>query len=358
MRNFQLRNDLERVVISGFALPLGIAPAPGRMKPPIQGYTVSYVPGEDDEPDTYSFHIVVSHERLAPVLHRAFELLPEEVFGIVEIGSRDAYRSTDTFIGEQAIGIEEFREVWDRYEPFLLEDGSIAAGANSEEPFVEVFLDQWKGLSIHAPLAMREDVASLLQEFGLEEVPQTWPTTDDGPDEFAGDDEENPSQVRPVLDLKDEYSPDIDELLLNLRHEWRLSLNVDPDSNVDEAGRNLGSTLWHAVAIVERNSANEQEQPGAYASVWATANSLSEMERLIATALERFPDWSFVEIYTIDRVAYDERPDDLGDLTPHRRGSQIHLVSVEPWGGPPQPPQPPPGGGGQSSSDTQKRTPR
>src|SRR5687767_8662404 len=99
MREFQLRKDLQRVTISGFALPLGIAPAPGRMRAPVQGYTLSYVPGEEEEPDTYSFHIVVSHERLKPILHRAFDLLPEQVFGIIGIGSRDAYRSTDTFIG-------------------------------------------------------------------------------------------------------------------------------------------------------------------------------------------------------------------------------------------------------------------
>jgi hypothetical protein len=360
MRDFQLRNDLQRVVIAGFALPLGIAPAPGRMKAPIQGYTVSYVPGEEDEPDTYSFHVVVSHEKLAPVLHRAFDLLPDEVSAIVEIGSRDAYRSTDTFIGEHPIPIEEFREVWDRYEPFLLEDGSIAAGANSEDPFIEVFVDQWKGLSIHVPLAMREDVAAMLQEFGLDEVQQTWPAGEEEPNATDADDDENASQVRPVLDLSDEFSPDIDELLLNLRHEWRLSLIVDPDSNIDEGGRNLGSTLWHAVVIVERIDGEtdrpaHQSQQGAYASIWANASSLTEMERLIETALERFPDWSFVEIYTIDRVAYDERPDELSDLVPNRRGSQIHLVSLEPWGLP-QPPPPP--GDGQSANDTQKKTPR
>ena len=353
MRDFQLRTDLERVVISGFALPLGIAPAPGRIKPPIQGYTVSYVPGEEDEPDTYSFHIVVSHERLAPILHRAFELLPDQVFAIVEIGSRDAYRSTDTFIGEHPVSIDEFRQVWERYEPFLLEDGSIAAGANSEDPFVEIFVDQWKGLSIHVPLPMREEVAALLQDFGLDEVAQTWPTSDDREPELTLDDEESTSQIRPVLDLSDEFSPDIDEVLLNLRHEWGLSLNIDPDSNIDEGGRSLGSTLWHVVAIVERNNDEESgaapTQQGAYASIWATASSLTEMERLIDVALVRYPEWSFVEVYTIDRVAYDERPEELSDLPPNRRGSQVHLATIEPWGAPP---------GGQSASDSQKKTPR
>ena len=334
MREFQLRNDLQRVTLSGFALPLGIAPAPGRMRAPIQGYTLSYVPGEEDEPDTYSFHVVVSHERLKPILHRSFELLPEQVFGIIEIGSRDAYRSTDTFIGEEPISRDEFLDVWQRYEPFLLEDGSIAAGANSEEPFVEVFVDQWKGLSIHVPLNMREEVENLLHEFKLREVQQTWPAEDDGEPEFdPTDDDAVESQVRPVLDLTDEFSPDVDELLLNLRHDWRLVLNVDRDTNIDEGGRNLGPTLWHAVVIVDRaESGAEPGQNGAYASIWASAGSLTEMEQLIDQALEQHPEWMFIEIYTIDRVAFDERPEELSDLRPGRRGPQVHLISIEPWG--------------------------
>ena len=47
MREFRLRTDLQRTVLDGFALPLGISPLPGQMKPPQQGYTVAYVSGED-----------------------------------------------------------------------------------------------------------------------------------------------------------------------------------------------------------------------------------------------------------------------------------------------------------------------
>ncbi|MCI0363257.1 MAG: hypothetical protein L0Y44_10525 [Phycisphaerales bacterium] len=340
MRDFRLRTDLERVVIDGFALPLGIAPS-GTMRAPVQGYTVSYVQGEDDEPDTYSFHVVVSHERLAALVHRAFDLLPDEVFGIVEIGSRDAYRSTDTFIGQESISREQFIDSWRRYEPFLLEDGSIAAGANNEEPFIEVFVDQWKGLSIHVPLDSREEVEQMLRDFGLDEVPQTWSMDDEPKLSENGEESMETSQVRTVLDLSDDYSPDVDEILLNLRHEWNLELNIDPDSNVDDAGRNLGSTLWHAVIIVERavtagrRGNDKQAEPGAYASIWATATSMAEMEELIQTALESHPKWAFGEIYTIDRVAFDERPDDLANLRPNRRQAEVHLMTFEPFGSPP-----------------------
>lgn len=338
MKDFALRTDLERAVIDGFALPLGIAPPPGSLQAPAQGYTIAYNAAQDEDPDTYSFHVVVSHERVRPLLLRAFELLPDHVFGIVEIGSRDAYRSTDVFIGEHEISRDQFLRGWRRYEPFLLEDGSIAAGANSEDPFIEVFIDQWKGISIHVPLSMREDVEALLQEQGLEEVVQTWP---DSFEDRASDEGGDESPVRPVLDLSDEFSPDVDEVLLNLRHDWRLELNVDRESNVDERGRELGTTLWHAVVIVDKTPTGEDESPqeGAYASIWATASSLSEMEELIVAALEDRPEWTFGEIYTIDRVAFDERPEELARLNPANRVPRVHLVSIEPWGSPPPPPE-------------------
>ena len=346
VRDFRLRTDLKRAVINGFALPLGIDPGAdlSRFKAPFQGYTVTYTPAQDDEPDTYAFHVVVSHEKLAPIIHKVFELLPEEVYGIIEIGSRDAYRSTDVYIGQEAVPADHFVSVWKTYEQFLLEDGSLAAGANSEDPFIEIFLDQWKGLSMHVPADMQERVEAMLHGFGVEEVPQTWPAAESDDELGEG------TLVRPVLELVDEYSPDVDELLLTLRHEWSLELNIDPESNVDDGGRSLGTTLWHAVVIVEEATPNGQataeKRPtrphgkndpprGAYASIWATAKSLSEMERLIEEALDEHPQWAFGEIYTVDRVAFDERPDQLADLRPGRREPQVHLVTFEPWDEPP-----------------------
>jgi len=57
---------------------------------------------------------------------------------------------------------------------------------------------------------------------------------------------------------------------------------------------------------------------------------------LIQSAIDKYPEWSFGEIFTIDRVAFDERPDELSDLTPSRRQPQVHLVTIEPWGEPEQ----------------------
>lgn len=326
MRDFRLRSDLERSVVRGYALPLGIEAS--EIEPPVEGYTLAYTPGEEDEPDTYAFHIVVSHEKLRPLIHKAFDLLPDDVLPIVEIGSRDAYRSVDVYIADEPVARRDFVEIWNMYEDIVLEDGSIGVGANSDEPFVEVFVDSWKGLAIHVPLEMRDQVEAVLHAAGLEEAPETWPSDPDR-DPVPG------TNVREVLELVDEQSPDIDELLLQLREAWGLELNVDPATNVDEAGRNLGLTLWHAVVVAD--SADGDPERGAYLSVWLTAGSLAEVERLVDDAMTEQASWTLNSVYSVDRVAYDERPDELADLPPRSRQSKVHLVEVDAWGDPPKP---------------------
>lgn len=319
MRDYRLRTDIQRESIGDFALPLGIKP--NGLEQPVQGYTLTYTPGEEDVPDSYAFHIVVSHERLKPILDKAFELLPNDVSGIIEIGSRDAYRATDVYLGREPIPKADFRLLWEIFEPFLLEDCSIGAGANSEEPFIELFLDQWKGLSIHVPLEQRDAVEAMLHSFGLEEVPQTWQGEENELSEGA-------SEIRPVLQLDDEFSPDVDELLLQMRHAWDLSLDIDPERNEDEGGRDLGLTLWHAVVIAE---AADKPENGAYISIWVTASSANEVEELIEEAMRPRTDWIVTDWYSMDRIAFDDRPDSLSKLPPRPTEKKVHLVEVEPW---------------------------
>ena len=317
MTAFSLRPDIERTVIDGFALALGITP--GDVTPPTVGYTIAYASGHDDEPDTYSFYVAVSHEQVAPILQKAFALLPEEVCAIVEISSRDAYRQTDVFLSQEEISKRDFLRTWEQWEPILLEDGSIAAGANSESPFVEIFVDQWKGVSIIVPLDMHDDVERLLASAGLNEVQETWALGDENP---ALDN----AQIRPVLADLDGIAADIDDVLMELRHDWGMELNIDPDTNVDEGGRSLGLTLWHAVLGVHRAGDTRQ---GADMLIWATAGSLTQLETLIEGVLEQSGEWVLAEVYSTDRIAYDERPDELSDLAPRYSEAEIHLVSID-----------------------------
>ena len=324
--------------VGDFALPLGV----GRLDapPPVEGFTIKFEAGEDGEPDTYAYQVVVSHEKVRKVLHDFFALLPSEVNPVVEIGSVDAYRSIDVYISDEPIFIDEFRNVWNAFEPILLEEVSIGAGVTVEDPFIEIFVDAWKSITVHCLEEMRGDIESLLEVHGVEEVPQTW--SDDPFDEF-----DPPYRMREILLIEDEHSPDIDEFLLQLRTEWELQLNVDPDSNVDDAGRELGHTLWHAIAMAD--PLEDDAMGGAYVTVWATAASLEELEGLVEAAIEESGIWVMHGVYSIERVAYDERPDELQDLAPRRMNTEVHMVVIDEWGS--STPPDAPGDGGQGPGD-------
>jgi hypothetical protein len=281
MRSYTIRTDLTRCDADGFALPLGVEAS--TLPCPSQGYTLEYTPSEDElAEDAYSFHVVVSHQLVRAVLHAAFSLLPDEVFPVIEVGSRDAYRSIDVFATPEMVNKRDFLEIWAAYEPFLLEDATIGAGASGDDPPIEVFLDAWKGVSIHVPVSQRDKIETMLIGLGLREVPETWPI--DIERSVMSD-----SRVRDVLQIVDEHSPDLDELLLQMRESWGLS-------------------------------------------IWSTAISLAQVEELISETLAGMPEWDFQSIYSTDRVAFDERPEELSDLPPRRATVAVHQVGLDVWG--------------------------
>jgi hypothetical protein len=338
MRDFHLRTDLERHRVGDFVLPLGVEPT--GLPEPVQGYTLEFEPSpEEGEPDTYVFHVVVSHERLKPIIDAAFALLPAEILPIVEVGSRDAYRSMDVYIAVEPVSFDDFLRIWYAFEEILLEDVCIGAGASGEDPLLEVFVDPWKGVAIRVPVEMRERIEGLLHGFGLSEVPETWPLDLDR-------DERPLSRTREVLTLEDEHSPDLDELLLQLREVWGLELDVDPEENLDDAGRPLGLTLWQVIAMAEPVAGDPED--GAYISMWITAGGLAEVEDLVAGWFDTHEEWEFREFYSTDRVAYDERPEALASLPPRRQESEIHSVSIDRWSA--DGPEPPPGRPGREPS--------
>jgi len=317
MPPFRLRTDLQRVRLDGYALPLGLEPSDER--PPVQGYTVSINRSEEDDTETCGFHVVVSHERIPPILHDALGLLPEQVFPIFEIDSLDAYRTVDVYIGQQDDPVDraEFLDAWREFEPVLLEDGAIAAGANAEDPFIEVFLDQWKGLAIHVPLDRRGEVERLLAAHGLREVKDTWPA----PPAAGGD-----VLVRPVLDIADPEHMSLEDLVIELRRRWRLELDIDPERNLDEGGRELGLTLWYCELLAHpRHSENGRD---GLMQLWASASSLSQLESLIGEAMDNNDEWSVSECLSVVRVAYDDRPEMLNSLKPRRTQPEVHYATV------------------------------
>lgn len=283
--------------------------------------------GEEDQPDTYLFEATISQERLQSLVRDALDLLPGEVRGIVEIESLDAYRTLDVYLGTEAISRDELLADYREFEAVLLEDTAIGFGGNADEPYIEVFLDGWKTLAIEVPGELKTRVEALLAEHGLSEVEHTWPP--DPQEQIYGT-----VQVRPVLEVRDDHDPNIDEVLLQLRDRWALELDVDPYRNLDEEGIDLGLTLWHAIVMVLPHDSSSGD--GAYMNVWATAGSLAEMEAMIDEVLAGQEDWMLDGIYSVERVAFDERPEELSSLPLRRTRPGVHLVDLDPWSdGPP-----------------------
>ena len=106
MRDFQIKPGLKRLTLGDFQLPLGVDRLD--IEPPVEGYTLEFTPGEDGDPDTYAYQVVVSHERIQPLIWELFTLLPSEVNPVIEIGSVDAYRSIDVYVSGESLFIDKF----------------------------------------------------------------------------------------------------------------------------------------------------------------------------------------------------------------------------------------------------------
>lgn len=317
MRTFTLRQDLVRATVNGFLLPLGVEPRTALA--PEKGYVLSYQAAEDDEPDSYTFEVAAPANLLPELVGRLFGLFAGDVYGIVEVGSRDAYRAMDVLISDEPLPLAAFLKVWKRFETLLLEDGFIAAGANADEPFLEVFVNHWKVVTVHAPLGMRETIEKILTDFGLHEVINIWP-------DLAEESEE--PELRSII-AEPEDAPTVtefDAFVRELCRQWSLALDIDVDRNLDDNGREMGFVLWQALAEVDC----EQPTPRrVYASVWVTAESYRRAERLVMDAIDAEADLHFQDLFSLDRVAYDERPEELADLPPFREESAVHLIEVD-----------------------------
>jgi len=319
---FRLRDDLPRAILDGYVFPLGIVPAPGLV--PRQGWSMQWTTGEGELDDCCTFHVVLSLDRLAGLLETFFSLLPEQgLYGILELGSRDAYRAVDVYISDEAMDRDRFMETWRLYEPMFLEDASLAVGVNAEDPFIELFLDPDKGLLVHVDPSLQEEVRSILLAQDVTEVAAVGYELEEHELDRIG--------IRPILVQADGLLCDVDQLLQELKHEWHLVLNEDPTTNLDGRGRRIGRTLWHAVVILETDSGDLVRE--AHATIWGTATSRSEMEELIELRLQRESPWRMQEIYVLDRAAFDDRPVELDALPPRSEHSSIHLVQIDPLDG-------------------------
>lgn len=314
MPRCRVDESVERVLIGEFQFPLGVYPV--EPMTPRAGYAVDFEPADGGEPDglagggladepsweewpdRYAFDVVISAERLEPLCRSLFALLPGRIYPILDYLGQDAYREVDPFISYDLLGMDRFQDAVRRFRGFFVEDGLVGFGAMTDDPFLYVFVDEHKIVTVRAETALRERVERVLAAFDLSPIEDEHGPM--GADAAA-------HEHRGVL-LAPEDRPDLltaEEIVEHLRDEWRLVLNIDPDRNTDEEGRDLGITPWRCLVRCFAGKA-EEERPR-YLDVVLTARSLRRAEELALDAAEEMlpegqEEWDEAAVVGSDRI--------------------------------------------------------
>lgn len=276
--------------MEGFSFPLGVYPVESLT--PVPGYAVEFEPadGDDEEveewPDRYVFEAVIAAPRIPQLFRSMLALLPARIYPILDVIGYDAYREIDPYISYELIGLDRYLDSIRRFGPMFFEDGWCGVGAMSDSPFLYVFLDEHKVLTVRCTEQHREQVEAVLKAFDLNLVDQ--PAAAD----FAA--HEHRSVVLATLDRPDLMH--FDEICDTLRDEWHLVLNVDPERNLDDQGQDLGITGWRCQLILHFAT----EPRTQYAEILLEAGSLNEADHLAQQAAERM-------LEGIDRICEDAK---------------------------------------------------
>ncbi len=249
MARCRVDQSIKRVEMAGFAFPLGVYPVDP--VEPKSGYTTAFEPADDgtdptttetggeweEWPDRYVFDILVPATRVEALCRSLFSLLPGRSYPILDFLGQDEFREVDPYVSYDLLGMDRFMDTLRRFRGFFYEDGLVGFGAMSEEPFLYVFVDEHKVVTVRAEASIKEKVEKVLSAFDLEQVPEL----------LSADSVTH--EHRSVLEAPNER-PDLlvgDEIIEVLRDEWRLVLNIDPESNLDEDGKDLGMTGWRCI---------------------------------------------------------------------------------------------------------------
>lgn len=306
MRRIELDNAIERKESDGFAFPLGVYPTePVRARP---GYVVEFEAADgsnavsnaegdwEEWPDRFMYDCLLTASRVRSLVTLLASFLPSRVYPILDVLGNDAYREIDPYIAYDLVGFDRFCEGIAMFGDWLYEDGMVGFGAMSLEPFLYIFVDEHKIITVRCELAVKEKIEKALTAFDLTEV-----------EHLSGVDSVE-HEHRGVLHL-DEKSEDLlapEEIVGILRDMWRLQLNIDAETNVDDDGKDLGITGWYCLARCTR----ETDEQTKFAELLLTAGSLAEAEQLASDALA--PEvgdaetWVDVELVRADRVTGPE----------------------------------------------------
>tara|TARA_R110002111_G_scaffold82769_1_gene130318 strand:+ start:152 stop:1159 length:1008 start_codon:yes stop_codon:yes gene_type:complete len=309
MTTCQIDESIERKSVKGFKFPLGVYPV--EPMTPIAGYSSEFEPADTEEeadeweawPDQYVFDIVMPADRIESFWQQVFAMMPGRVFPIIDYIGHDAYREIDPYMAYEPIGKEKVIDGIRKYRPFFFEDGMVGFGAVSEEPFFYIFLDEHKILTVRVEAKFKSQIENLLTAFDLQQI-----------DEPAGADSAA-HEHRAIL-LASADRPDLligDEILERMRDTWRLVLNVDPESNVDDEGEDLGITLWRCLV----RYATDQTPDEQYAQIFLTTDSIRKAEELAQQSIiADFKDdreWYDVIVISADRFTPDQLNEAIKD---------------------------------------------
>lgn len=297
--------SIRRVVIGNFHFPLGVYPVEDMT--PKAGYAMNFEPadgGEEGEweewPDRYAYDVVLSAERLPAFARTIFSLFDGRVYPILDVLGQDGYREVDPYISYELVGLDRFFDGVREYADYLFEDGMCGFGVMSEEPFLYVFFDEHKIATIRAAPVLKERVERALAAFDLEQT------------EGAAGADASAHEHRTVLVLPADNPSMLgpDEVLERLKDHWRLVLNVDPDANVDDEGKELGTTAWRGVLRCQFT-----DGPAKYAEVVFDADNLRQAEEVAMSAAETLIEkeqgvWEDTLTVLMDRL----RPEQLAQV--------------------------------------------
>jgi len=274
----EIDESLQRSAMGDFAFPLGTYPV--ERAAPRAGFAVEFEPADGDEeggdweewPDRYAFDIVISATRLPALCRALFALLPARVHPILDVLGQDAYREVDPYIAYDPVGFDRFMGALRRHAEWFYEDGLVGFGAMSVDPFVYVFVDEHKVVTVRVEMEQRERVERILAAFDL--------TQTEEPVGVDGALHEHRTVLYAPPDREDLMTGE--EVVEELIDQWRLKLNVDRFRNLDEEGVDLGVTPWRCLARLDWAGYGT----AGYAEALVTAESLDEAERLTIGATE------------------------------------------------------------------------
>lgn len=302
MPTCQIDPAIERKSVKGFKFPLGVYPVEAMT--PVVGYSSEFEPADNEEemgdweawPDQYVFDIVMPADRIEAFWHQIFAMMPGRVFPIIDYIGHDAYREIDPYMAYEPVGQEKIVNAIRQYRPFFFEEGMVGFGAVSEDPFFYVFIDEHKIATVRVEPIFKPRIEKLLAAF---EIPAI--------EEPAGADAAA-HEHRAILVTSDDR-PDLltgDEILERMRDAWQLVLNVDPDTNVDDEGNELGITPWRCLA----RHATDQNPDDHYIEVLLTAASLRRAEEMthqsVLELIGEDSEWFDVVVLNADRTTPEQ----------------------------------------------------